>query len=253
MSSLNWTDEQNNHVRTVIAEETEKARLSHKLIPPVTLTADARNVPADEYDPESNTVNDVRNIEINELNRTFYLTKLQVEDADLSAALVLIRRNANALARDHDAAIFRSVISTPDIPTESAKNGDELVSKTAEALVKLEGHGHLGPFAMILGQNLFMVANTPVGNSAVLPVNRLESLLGTGTVYRSSTLEEDHGILISLGGDTLDEAVAVPPTFEFLRVNEDQDRECRIFERFAPRLKDKNCLCKFEYAGKQQK
>ena len=50
MNDLNWSEAQNNTVRDLIAEEIEKARLSHTFIPELKLDETARSVSADEYD-----------------------------------------------------------------------------------------------------------------------------------------------------------------------------------------------------------
>jgi uncharacterized linocin/CFP29 family protein len=104
---LNWTDEQKKRVADTIAEEVEKVRLSHKFIPEVSVGADVRSVPANRYDYEEHSLNDVETIPLVELWVGVDLTKQQAEDADLSSALVLIRRAAATIAREHDALIFR--------------------------------------------------------------------------------------------------------------------------------------------------
>lgn len=273
MNELNWTEEQNVTVRDLIAEEVEKARLSHKFIPELTLEDVARSVTADKFDSEKNTVDDVTTIPLVELSAALNLTKPQSEDANLTAALLLIRRAANRLARAHDAVTFvgqPGPNQLPDTapPTVSAtggrKNkglsaagsgieidsheggsyGERLVAKVADALVKLETAGYIGSYILVLGQDLFTDANTPSRGSLVLPTDRLEALLGGGPVHRSSVLEKDKGLLLSLGGEPMDRAVAVEPKFEFLRIEANDTRVCRVFERFALRLKEQDSVIK---------
>jgi hypothetical protein len=57
-------------------------------------------------------------------------------------------------------------------------------------------------------------------------------------------LDKDQGLLLSLGGDPVDRAVAVEPRFEFLRIGANETRECRVFERFSLRLKEKDSVIK---------
>lgn len=280
MNELKWTDEQHRIVRDLIAEEVEKARLSHKFIPELKLAEDARSVPADKYDAESNSVDDVSTIPLVEVAAAVNLTKLQAEDSDLSAALLLIRRAANRMARAHDAIVFSgqpepgrlpetapkavtasggykndgAAAANPEIEVKRANEGqqadkaasygEELVKAVAEALVKLEGKGYIGSYVLVLGQKLFTEANTPSPGSLVLPKDRLEALLGGGHVHRSSVLKQDVGLLISMGGEPMDRAVAVEPRFEFLRIGPNEVRECRVFERFAFRLKEGDSIIK---------
>jgi len=284
MSELNWTDEQHATVHDLIAEEIEKARLSHKFIPELTLEEDARSVPADEYDDAKKEVDDVKTIPLVELMESVQLTKLQAEDADLSAALILIRRAANRLARAHDAITFigqpapdtlpatapatveaigghknDGVSATPLIinvvPSKGGSYGEGLVTKVADALVRLENAGYIGSYVLVLGQELFVDANTPSPGSMVLPKDRIEGLLGGGPVHRSSVLDPDEGLLLSLGGEPMDRAVAVAPKFEFMRIGDKEKRECRVFERFALRLKEKESVIKLvrEDAKKAEK
>src|SRR5688572_4917055 len=98
MNDLNWTEPQNNLVRDLIAEEIEKSRLSHKFIPELKLDEGARSVTANEFNSKESLVDDVKTIPLVELSAEVKLTKMQAEDADLSAAMLLIRRAANRLA-----------------------------------------------------------------------------------------------------------------------------------------------------------
>ena len=273
MNELNWTEEQNTTVRDLIAEEVEKARLSHKFIPELTLEDAARSVKADKFDSEKNTLDDVTTIPLVELSATVKLTKLQAEDVDLSAALLLIRRSANRLARAHDAVTFTGQPGSNKLPDTAPKQvkaiggwtnkgvseagtcieidppdggsyGEALVAKIAQALVKLETVGYIGSYVLVLGHDLFTDANTPSPGSLVLPKDRLEALLGGGPVHRSSVLENGEGLLLSLGGEPMDRAVAVAPKFEFLRIESNDTRVCRVFERFALRLKEQDSVIK---------
>ena len=280
-SELKWSEEQYNTVRDLIAEEIEKARLSHKFIPAIKFGEETRSVPADEYDSNTHMVDDISTIALVELQAPVNLTKLQAEDADLSAALLLIRRAANLLARAHDCVVYRGQEDKGKPPTTSKfpskvkvadgrKNeglclsslsssgtevdvmpdaskgqeyGEALVPAVSKALVMLESAGYIGSYVMVLGQTLFEDATTPSRGSLVLPKDRIEPMLD-GPIYRSSVLEDNEGLLISMGGDPMDVAVAVEPRFEFLRIGGKEVRQCRVFERFTLRLKDKNSVIK---------
>lgn len=271
MAELSWTEEQYGLVRDLIAEEVEKARLAHKFVPEFTLGEEARNVPAEVYDADTDTVDDVNTIPLVEVWAPVNLTRLQAEDADLSAALMLLRRAANRLARAHDAIVFTGqpaagqppdtappnvevaggrendgisgAVNNVDVgPVPPGSFGEELVRRVAQALVQLENAGYIGSYVLVLGQQLFTDANTPSRGSLAMPRDRIEALLGGGPVHRSTVLEDDRGLLLSLGGEPMDRAVAVAPRFEFLRIGNNEVRECRVFERFALRLKEEESV-----------
>lgn len=273
MSELNWTGQQLNMVRDLIAEEIEKARLSHKVIPDFELGADARTVPEITYDPGDDTVKDTGTIPLVELAVEFKLTKLQTEDADIRAAQLLIRRKANLLARAHDTIIFtgqpaanmqnlanKEIVATggnknsgmsdtkhsldidPAAQNQGMKDyGEELVKQVGSAQFQLEQQGYVGSYVLLLGRQLFTDAIQPFKGSPVRPKDLMESELN-GPVHRCSVLPENEGLLLSLSGDPVDCAVAVAPKFEFLLIDQQGLRKCRIFERFALRLKEKDSV-----------
>ena len=276
MIDLNWTEDQNNKVRDLIAGEIEKARLSHKLVHEMKLAEDVRSVQADEFDSKTNKVDDVKTIPLVELQAPVNLTKLQAEDGDLSSAFLLIRRGANRLARAHDAVVLTGQPAAGSLPPTAPPNvkaiggikndgvsattttidvgpvgaggsyGEKLVEKVADALVQLESQGYIGSYVLVLGQRLFTDANTPSKGSLVLPTDRLEALLEGKSIYRSSVLDKDQGLLMSLGGEPMDRAVAVAPKFEFMRIGANETRECRVFERFVLRLKEADSVIKLQ-------
>jgi uncharacterized linocin/CFP29 family protein len=284
MDQLDWDNTQRELVGAVIDEEVNKARLSHNFIdisqPP--LAEDARNVRADRYDRTTNLVDDVTTIPLVEISAPLILTPAQTVDKDLSSALLLIRRAANKLARAHDEIIF---VGQPDagklppkatalgltanwgstnkglfetgnevvVRADKEAVGEALVGAVAEALVKLEDAGYIGSYVLIFGQVLFTYANTPTKGSMVLPSDRMKNLMELPEehhVHRSSVLEDDTGLLLSLSGQPMDRAVAVKPKFEFQQIGADNERRCRVFERFALRLKEKDSVVKFRLTTK---
>jgi uncharacterized linocin/CFP29 family protein len=235
-------------------------------------------VRADRYDSATNTVDDFTTIPLVEVSAHVTLTSAQAEDKDLSSALVLIRRAANRLARAHDEIIFIGQPNAGELPpkakalgltakwgsankglfetendvpvnTERETVGEALVGAVANGLVTLEDAGYIGSYVLIFGQTLFTYANTPSKGSMVLPSDRMKNLLELPPehhVHRSSVLDPDTGLLLSLGGQPMDRAVAINPKFEFLTVGKEAARECRVFERFALRLKEKGSVVKFK-------
>ena len=141
----------------------------------------------------------------------------------MSSVLALFRRAANVVARLEDAVVFRGLPaggSSQDLSVShlanhgrasrargldtrpppavdiqfrempAADRGKQLVGAVSEAIGHLEQNGHFGPFAAVLGQRLFLVAQTPDPGSLVLPQDRIIPFLGGGPLLRSSTLDE---------------------------------------------------------------
>src|SRR5262249_14061119 len=114
-------------------------------------------------------------------------------------------------------------------PDNGQTVGEALVGAVAEALVTLENAGYIGSYVLILGQSLFKEANPPSKGSMVLPSDRMKNLMELPPeqqVHRSSVLNDNTGLLLSLGGQPMDQAVAVHPKFEFSRIGDQQERRC---------------------------
>ena len=115
--------------------------------------------------------------------------------------------------------------------------GEDLVTKIATAIGILEKAGYPGPFACVLGQNVFVEAHKPNEGSFVLPADRITPMVG-GPLVRSRSMLKNHGVVASSCGESLDIVVATPPKAQFLQVNEHAKYVFRVYERFVLRIKD---------------
>src|SRR5262245_33395344 len=127
-----------------------------------------------------------------------------------------------------------------DSDTIQAERGRRLVGNVAAAIVQLEKDSHPGPFACILGHNLFVAAHTP-SQGLVLPADRIKALLN-GPLFRSGQMGPDHGIVVSQAGNDIDLVVATPPKVQFLQVDEEARYIFRVYEKFILRIKDKTAV-----------
>ena len=140
----------------------------------------------------------------------------------------------------HDNVAAQSILKPFDDkknPKHTGSDGEALVRKIADAIAELEDKGYPGPFACVLGRNLYLEALTPVPGSMVLPADRIAPMLG-GPLLRSGSMPAAHGVVASSCGESLDLVVATPPKAQFLQVNEDAKYVFRVYERFALRIKD---------------
>ena len=62
--------------------------------------------------------------------------------------------------------------------------------RDSHAIGRLEQNGQFGPFAVVLGQELFLVAQTPDMQSPILLQDRIIPFLGGGPLLRYSTLDD---------------------------------------------------------------
>jgi hypothetical protein len=199
----------------------------------------------------------------------------QLADPEMSSALSLFRRAANVITRLEDALIFngRHTPAPPPppplpLPAGSAGVGEEylgvdavglydraryfpppatngvtLVDAIAAAIGGLERDGHFGPFAVALGHNLFLFAQTPLAPlTNVIPQDRIIPFLRGGSLVRSSVLHPDRGVVVALGGEPVQFVVATDITLQFLQVTQDPIFVFRVYEKVALRIKEDRAI-----------
>ena len=170
-------------------------------LPPDTdfVRADVLGYSAQDGSPRMR-IEDVATIPLPTLQVKVFLRGAQMADPQLSSALQMFRRAANILARLEDAVVFNGQsgagagpanataaglpaqpiweifggsksdglflqapgpqpLRKPAKPVEA--DGNALVSALSGAIGELEGSGHFGPFAVVLGQELFTAVQTP--------------------------------------------------------------------------------------------
>jgi uncharacterized linocin/CFP29 family protein len=105
---------------------------------------------------------------------------------------------------------------------------------------------HYGPYALVLHHKPYADTYAPLENTLILTADRIEPLMtagfyGTGTM-REFEGREFEGIVVSLGGNTMDLAYAVDATTAVLQEDVDGFWRFRVYERFALRLKDDTAI-----------
>lgn len=133
-----------------------------------------------------------------------------------------------------------SSISIPLNPER--ERGQQLVPAISDAVGRLEEKGHFGPFAVVLGQQLFLVAQTPDPGSLVLPQDRIIPFLGGGPLLRSSTLDDFAGVVVALGGAPIELVVATDMNVQFLQVSADPVFLFRVSEKIALRIRERDAI-----------
>ena len=96
----------------------------------------------------------------------------------------------------------------------------------------------------MLGQELFLIAQTPDQGSLVLPQDRIIPFLGGGPLLRSSTLDEFGfgGLVVALGGAPVELVVATDMCLQFLQVTADPVFFFRVSEKIALRIREPDAI-----------
>jgi uncharacterized linocin/CFP29 family protein len=120
-------------------------------------------------------------------------------------------------------------------------NGDNLVRGVSQSIGQLEGRGYFGPFAVVLGERFFEIAQTPAPG-LVLPQDRIIPFLGGGSLLRCSALPARSGVVVALGGAPVELVVATDMTLQFLQLTIAPMYFFRVFERIVLRVKEPGAI-----------
>jgi uncharacterized linocin/CFP29 family protein len=127
-------------------------------------------------------------------------------------------------------------------PVGEERHGRGLVRGVVRAIERLEGLGHFGPFAVVLGHKLFRIATTPT-SSLVLPTDRLSEFLEGRRVQRSGVVPPNRGLVVALGGQPIELVLASEIDVRFLQATLEPRYVLRVFERLVLRIKELNSVC----------
>lgn len=222
-------------------------------------------------------VDDGRTLGLTTIALDVYLRLKQVEDPELSAACQMLGHAAGMIGRLEDAIVFNgqpAVNQAPAIdgqpiqpPVYTVRNGQQheglmtgepdevvgwggaktgysenLIDAVDGAVATLEGWGHYGPFACVLGRQLYQAANTRSPGSLVLPSDHIVSVLDGGPLRRSTVVSRDRGVVVALGGSPIDLVVASDVHVRFLHRSDEPRYVLRVAERFVLRVKQRSAL-----------
>ncbi|MGH8900621.1 MAG: encapsulin [Egibacteraceae bacterium] len=227
--------------------------------------------------PKRLEIDDGKTFRLTTIACDVYLRTQEAEDPDLGAARQMLARAADVIGRLEDAIVFNglekmrdshelrirgSVKILPEIYT--IRNGEQsdglshvgtpipvqgrkaLVSAVVEAIQTLEGTGYYGPFACVLGDELYLAANTPNKNSLVLPSDRITPFLEGGPLRRSGVVPAPQGVVVALSGSPIDLVVASDVHVEYVQLTIEPRYVLRVSERFVLRIKQPGAVCRLE-------
>jgi uncharacterized linocin/CFP29 family protein len=255
-----WTHEQWARVNQVVQEEASRARVAASFLPlfgPLPSSTDFVRREALVYNASGAgeiTLADTDTAKLPTLQIKVHVRGAQMSDPELASVLAMFRRAANLIARVEDALVFngqpgpgmppdgapqdvgqvlggdesRGLLASdeelhddPDLPRNTVEaDGGDLVRAVSKSIGDLENNGHFGPFAVVLGQDLFVAAQTPEANSMVLPQDRI----------------------VPLGGAPVELVVATDLNVAFLQITTDPTFVLRAFEKVALRIKEPDAI-----------
>ncbi len=273
-----WTDEQWTRATKAVLDEAQRARVAGKFLPlfgPLPGSADFVRAEGMTYGDAGKPgqrmrIDDTRVIQLATLQVKVYVRGAQMADPEMTSALQLFRRAANVLARLEDAVVFNGQRGPGEGPAAGldglpgiwdvlggqagaglfGEAGQQLgltdegglVRTVSEAIGMIEGQGHFGPFAVVLGQELFSLAQTPNKDSLVLPQDRILPFLGGGPLLRSSSLPAASGLVVALGAAPVELVVATDMSLMFLQLTTDPQFVFRVHEKIALRIREASAI-----------
>jgi uncharacterized linocin/CFP29 family protein len=163
---------------------------------------------------------------------------------------VRLRTQPNAVARLTAAAneeVVRAAVRIPangDPPEADRvrwRYSELIASGVARAYATLQSQGHYGPYALVLHTDPYADTFEPLANTLIMPADRIKPLVAAG-FHGTGTLPERTGVLVSLGGNTMDLVMGVAPTTAVMQEDSNGLWRLRVLERFALRLKDSSAV-----------
>jgi uncharacterized linocin/CFP29 family protein len=157
----------------------------------------------------------------------------------------------------------------PNDPTQN-RYGENTFGAVAKAYSNLQAQGHYGPYALVLHTDVYADTYAPLATTLILTADRIKPIVTTGSygtgmlpppigaqldmhdvprtyIYGTGTLPPFTGLLMSLGGNTMDLAVGMDATTAYLQPDNKRLDQFSVFERFTLRLKDKTALVKLNF------
>jgi hypothetical protein len=124
--------------------------------------------------------------------------------------------------------------------------GENTFGAVSEAYSRLQSKGHYGPYALALHSDIYADTFAPLPTTLIMPADRIKPLVTAG-FHGTGTLPFRTGVLVSLGGNTMDLVVGMDAITVFLQEDTEGLYQFRVFERFTLRLKDDTAVIKLEF------
>ena len=276
--AVGWSQDVWDRIDKAVGDEARRSSLAASLLPLVGPLPAALTVAADVIagNPLAIAEDGVRPLV--ELSVEFTLTPTQVAgEASLLTATSLATRAANLLAQAEDILIFQGeagqnaplfkVVKRRQSPgtglVESAEEeiavqpvqagsrhyGEHLFAAVAKGCAHLQAKGQYGPYALALHDTIYADSFAPLAGTLVTPADRIKPLVTQGFAG-TGALPPHTGVLVSVGGNTVDLALASDAAVDFSQVDGDGLSRFRVSERFALRVKERAAIVRLRFSTK---
>lgn len=277
---LSWTDEMWDHMDRLVRYEEEMAGLASAFLPMIgprhkALTVDSDLILTDQTELR---IDEAATFPLIETWVEFALTPQQVErEAATMTACTLSGRAANILTQAQDllifqgdAAIKKNPLFTQTLvrqrsgpagsglfgavprndpqrilivkaPSRGRRYGEQTFRAVTEGIARLKGREHYGPYVLILHTIPYADTFAPLSTTLVTPAQRIESMMTAG-FFETGTLPPLTGLLISIGGNSMDLIVGRETGVSFMQEDPDGKFRFRVWKRFALRIKDPTAI-----------
>lgn len=229
------------------------------------------------------SINEAATLPLIEVWVEFALTPQQVErEMEINTACTLARRATNVLIQATDLLIFQGqaavtgdplftarrvrvrsgpagtglvdvvqgagsqILEVPAVDAASHRFGDRTFEAVTEGCARLVGKGHYGPYALILHTIPYADTFAPLAVTLATPASLLEPMAGAG-FYGTGTLPTLTGLLIAVGGNSMDLVVGRDATTTFLQQDAEGKYVFRVYKRFALRVKDDSAIIRLDF------
>jgi uncharacterized linocin/CFP29 family protein len=274
---VEWNDTVWNTLDAAVHDEFHRSAVALKFVPFHGQLDNAMTVPADVIDLDTMTVDEAGVSALVELGIDFGLTRQQTASEEQNeTGVTLATRSANMLAMAEDLAIFMGdgafkdplfkrvrkrsgnagtglLASATDTVTVKAvaagppkRYGEATFAAVADAYARLQKRGHYGPYALALTTEIYADTFAPLASTLVMPADRIRALVELG-LFGTGALPDSTGVMVSVGGNSMDLVVGIEPTTEFLQQDPDGFYRFRVFERFALRVKDRSAIVALKF------
>ena len=133
--------------------------------------------------------------------------------------------------------------------------GPNTFEGVSQAYAALQEVGHYGPYALVLETIPYADTFAPLPATLTLTADRIKPLVqagffGTGTLPPNpppAPVAPYYGVLVSLGGNTMDLVVGLDATTAFLQESPNGNFLLQVIERFALRLKDTTAVIRLRF------
>src|SRR3989442_4420248 len=146
------------------------------------------------------------------------------------------------------------IVRVSPVSSNPLRYGENTFNAVSDGYSRLQGKGHYGPYALVLHHVPYADTYAALENTLIMPADRIKPLVtagfyGTGTLPVVTTQGKTsfRGILVSLGGNSMDLVVGMDASTAFMQQDVDGAYRFRVLERWALRLKDKTAVIRLEF------